>query len=603
MRRASTKALQSIVSAALLAGCYNGSAEQANTGEDGEEEGAATPSDVSTTWPSSGSGESSQVSDSADQTATTDSSDSGTSTGGTTTETGDPDSSSDTASNGTVSDDSDASDSESGNECDTPRLICDGQCIDPRSDDQYCGAAEDCQGDNAGETCLNDTLCLDGQCRKTGWSVPIELTQHTPTSGNALGVQMAGATDGSVIAVWRQYEREGKNPSAWARRYLAADRQWSLPERLETAPGDIPRSLKVVIDNDDIATAVWPQTIDERLQLRYTRLPGLNASWTIPTTINNLKVGDSNPWALTTDNDNNVHISWVQSQDTLRSQENYSSVYEPDFAAWRAPELIASDTAEDVFPAIMAVGFDGAAFAFWRHRNRDGFSKLRYRLRRPGGGWGSLGTIQDLAPNKYRITDQQAAYGPEGDLTFVWVVEWRTIDGDDHSQLWWARRTIDDFEWTTPQHVVPPDIQDDTPTLHIDNAGTAHLTWIERRPTAVQLWYSQLPRGATTWREQQPLAPAIAIASKPIIRSDNEQNLHAIWGSSTGETSALIVYTAQLPEGATEWVSEHRLSAVTEESNFPNTMVVHPDGDVSVGWRQLDESQAKIWSARFEAGR
>jgi len=46
--------------------------------------------------------------------------------------------------------------------CPTPFVVCDGDCIDPRSNADYCGASGDCSGDSAGMECGG--ACLDSRC-------------------------------------------------------------------------------------------------------------------------------------------------------------------------------------------------------------------------------------------------------------------------------------------------------------------------------------------------------------------------------------------------------------------------------------------------------
>lgn len=55
--------------------------------------------------------------------------------------------------------------------CDPGLLVCGGRCIDPDRDSQYCGAKGNCTGssaggvDYAGVSCEGGTVCLEGQCR------------------------------------------------------------------------------------------------------------------------------------------------------------------------------------------------------------------------------------------------------------------------------------------------------------------------------------------------------------------------------------------------------------------------------------------------------
>lgn len=48
--------------------------------------------------------------------------------------------------------------------CDAPKLKCDGECINPDSDPKHCGAIQDCLGPNQGVTCAPGLVCSNGLC-------------------------------------------------------------------------------------------------------------------------------------------------------------------------------------------------------------------------------------------------------------------------------------------------------------------------------------------------------------------------------------------------------------------------------------------------------
>ena len=48
--------------------------------------------------------------------------------------------------------------------CKVPHLLCNGRCIDPGTDSQYCGARGSCQGPAAGAVCTRPNMCRDGFC-------------------------------------------------------------------------------------------------------------------------------------------------------------------------------------------------------------------------------------------------------------------------------------------------------------------------------------------------------------------------------------------------------------------------------------------------------
>ncbi|HET8934029.1 MAG TPA: MopE-related protein [Polyangiales bacterium] len=48
--------------------------------------------------------------------------------------------------------------------CDTGRVYCDGECINPSSNRRFCGASGDCAGDNDGDRCRSGLVCSLGEC-------------------------------------------------------------------------------------------------------------------------------------------------------------------------------------------------------------------------------------------------------------------------------------------------------------------------------------------------------------------------------------------------------------------------------------------------------
>ena len=51
--------------------------------------------------------------------------------------------------------------------CVSGQILCNGQCIDPTSDNRYCGAFGNCSGTNAGKKCASGQVCSGGSCGVT----------------------------------------------------------------------------------------------------------------------------------------------------------------------------------------------------------------------------------------------------------------------------------------------------------------------------------------------------------------------------------------------------------------------------------------------------
>ena len=51
-----------------------------------------------------------------------------------------------------------------GESCLSGQVLCGGKCVDPLTDNAYCGASGDCKGDEAGQRCKDGEVCSDGTC-------------------------------------------------------------------------------------------------------------------------------------------------------------------------------------------------------------------------------------------------------------------------------------------------------------------------------------------------------------------------------------------------------------------------------------------------------
>ena len=83
-----------------------------------------------------------------------------------------------------------------GTSCLSGQILCNGQCIDPESDNRYCGATADCTGSNAGEKCASGEVCSGGTCGASCLSGQILCNGQCidPTSDN----RYCGAQDGCI---------------------------------------------------------------------------------------------------------------------------------------------------------------------------------------------------------------------------------------------------------------------------------------------------------------------------------------------------------------------------------------------------------------------
>ena len=76
--------------------------------------------------------------------------------------------------------------------CKVGEVLCDGQCIDPQTEADFCGASGDCAGDKTGKVCAQDETCVEGLCVP-----PACDTNQVRCDGNCIDPQTEAAFCGA----------------------------------------------------------------------------------------------------------------------------------------------------------------------------------------------------------------------------------------------------------------------------------------------------------------------------------------------------------------------------------------------------------------------
>lgn len=73
--------------------------------------------------------------------------------------------------------------------CPDTHVKCNGKCIDPKTDPNYCGAEASCTDDAMGMTCGTNQICNDGKCKCNDGFVNVDLDDSTPPKCVAIDTQ------------------------------------------------------------------------------------------------------------------------------------------------------------------------------------------------------------------------------------------------------------------------------------------------------------------------------------------------------------------------------------------------------------------------------
>jgi hypothetical protein len=123
--------------------------------------------------------------------------------------------------------------------CDEPLLACDGECIDPMTDEDFCGAAGTCQGrPDSGRKCESGEVCLMGDCH--GWQAPERVSVLGTGEPSWVGIEVD--KDGRALLAWTQvFDDGGSDKDGLFVSHSSSAGNWSATE-MATSASDLSAS-------------------------------------------------------------------------------------------------------------------------------------------------------------------------------------------------------------------------------------------------------------------------------------------------------------------------------------------------------------------------
>jgi hypothetical protein len=165
--------------------------------------------------------------------------------------------------------------------------------------------------------------------------------------------------NGDAVVVWEQFD--GQSSDVWTSRWSPSE-DWSEPVLLETQPGDA-ADPQVAIDHAGNALAVWSQHDGVRRVIMASRF-GPDEGWSAPEPIDRSGDDDADELRLVMDRNGNAIAVWTQ---TLDGEDRlWANRFSPR-QEWAEPVRMDGD-AEASALARIAIDGRGRAFAIWMQR-------------------------------------------------------------------------------------------------------------------------------------------------------------------------------------------------------------------------------------------
>ena len=203
-----------------------------------------------------------------------------------------------------------------------------------------------------------------------GWDADAAKMIEADNEGDAYTPQIAFDVNGNALAVWYQFDRNGKS-SIWANRYSSGSGPgsgWHSAEKIEADDTGNVLSPQIAIGPDGDALVVWSQSrnggTDNIWSNRYTAGSGPNSGWNTNAAqlIETVDTGDASSPQIAFDPEGNALAVWYQTDGTR--YDIWANRYIPG-RGWGTAELIEFDKLGDAENPQIAIDSSGNALAVW----------------------------------------------------------------------------------------------------------------------------------------------------------------------------------------------------------------------------------------------
>ncbi len=184
-------------------------------------------------------------------------------------------------------------------------------------------------------------------------------------AAGAIRPQVAVAANGHAVMTWAQVTGVSSN-TLWASRNLGTG--WATPVQIAPETGTLESPIRVVMDANGNAMAVWSQSLAGRNTLRSTRMNATSGAWDTPVTLNNISLDAINP-QLAIDASGNVMAVWSEADLKSGSAVGASvkaSRFNASSLTWGGAVAVQPNAGLSGIAPSVGVDANGNAIAVWQ---------------------------------------------------------------------------------------------------------------------------------------------------------------------------------------------------------------------------------------------
>lgn len=264
---------------------------------------------------------------------------------------------------------------------------------------------------------------------------------------------------------------------------------------------------------------------------------------------------------------------------------------------WGEQELLQTSDARGDFDPVIAMDFEGKAFALWEAfqdvANGGITTNLWISTFTRAAGW--------TAPQRFENTSQDARrpaveFDPAGNAIAVWMQNGSPLI----ASLWGSRYDRASDRWDAPRLLETDDSgTTSTPSLAVDAEGNAMALWPQSDGMRFNIWAARYDAASDTWAPPRRVELDNAgNANAEDVAMDGEGNAIAVWSQSDGTIND--VWTNRYTRASNLWGTPMRLDIEDAGGAVSPTVGTDAAGNAIAIWPQTEGNRSDMWASHYD---
>lgn len=463
--------------------------------------------------------------------------------------------------------------------CEDEEVLCEGSCVDPASDQDFCGATKDCAGNNAGQVCDDGSSCEDGQCRLNCDEAMVACAGECiqPASDE----QHCGAAnfcEGSAD--------EGETCSSDEACVVGSCAAWGAREEIDLGGAGNTTWMEFLTDGDGQATLLTQHKVDGQGLKVFSSQPS-DSTWNTDEPVYSLS---------------SIYLAWHDTQIVSNAAKQALWVSAEGEATRGGPywgirgvsldsglnnigeALIHPVGYTDIDDIAATLADNGTALVAWtRSSSSNDSNALDVRLRPGTGDWLTTETWVDTSSDEMVLGALEAATRADNQT----VIVWEQSSGEERELSW---RRYANGGWFTPL----------SPVVELSDA-TGDLTLVSNRKEGLYLSWSEQESGAHhLMRYTDDVWSDLSLSHPSLAQATGIENVVLDSGDLLSLTNGADALDLSFYDAQTDtWTAGPSLPV---ELGPLTQMQAKADAEGNLFVVYFAPSSAGLWSARYDAG-